>query len=174
MKEVEKFIKVESFMTKELQLSGYDLLIYAVVYGCTKAYGCYNGGYVFLMREYGFNKSTIYYSLERLKNANLIEVNKVGTVVEIVSNIEPHKVQRLNPSKVQKQNRRGSETEPNKVQGQNRRDSETEPNKDKKINIKASKANARVKETRPRAEPQLILFDESGIDTTDISLPFEF
>ena len=151
MKEVEKFIKVEPFMTKELQLGGYDLLIFAAIHNFTKAFGSYTGGYGFLMRVYGFKKSTIYTALDRLKNANLIEVTKVGTALEIVSKSDTTKYQSLNQTV-----------------------SKSEPIKNIKNYTKNCKANTRAKNSHARAEPQLVLFDESGIDTTDISLPFEF
>ena len=84
----DNYIKIEPFMIKKLRLSGYDLLVYAIIYGFTKSSGEYIGGYRYMTKEFGFDKSTIYRALCRLKTVNLIEVEKVGTSLRIVCNMQ--------------------------------------------------------------------------------------
>ena len=74
----DNFIRIEPFMTKNLGLRGFDLLVFAIIYGFTKTNGCYIGGHKYFVKEFGFDRVTVYRSIERLKKANLIIVEKVG------------------------------------------------------------------------------------------------
>lgn len=162
----DNYIKIEPFMIKKLRLSGYDLLVYAIIYGFTKSSGEYIGGYRYMTKEFGFDKSTIYRALCRLKTVNLIEVEKVGTSLRIVCNMQTI-------DKYANCIQTVCKTHTEEYAGRIQTVCKMQPKNTNKTNKTASRSYARAKNTRPRAEPQPIDFS-AGIDVTDYSLPFEF
>lgn len=169
----ENYIKIEPFMIKGLGLGGSELLVFAIIHGFTKVSGSYNGGYKYMMREFGLGRTSIYYSLCRLKSSKIISIKRVGSALEIVSNIDSSKVQSLNNEEVQGLNTKGSRFEHEQVQGLNKSGSRFEHKNTIETNKKLSRSYARAKNSRPRAEPEPLDFD-SKIDVSDYSLPFEF
>lgn len=69
------FIKIDGFMTKELGLSGNDLVVYALIYGFTIYNGSYNGGIKYVMAACNLSKRTAIRVLNRLKEKELITIN---------------------------------------------------------------------------------------------------
>lgn len=163
----ENYIKIEPFMIKKLRLSGYDLIIYAIIYGFTKSSGEYIGGYRYMTKEFGIDKSTIYRVLSRLKSVELITVEKVGTSLKIVCNM--HTIDKYAKC-IQSVCKMQTEEYAERIQTV----CKMQPKNTNNTNKTAKQSYTRAKKSHARAEPQLVLFDESGIDTADISLPFEF
>lgn len=162
----ENYIKIEPFMTKKLRLNGHDLLVYAIIYGFTKSSGEYIGGYRYMVKEFGFDKSTVYRALCRLKRVNLIEVEKVGTSLRIVCNM--HTIDKYAEC-IQKVCNVHTEQYAECIQTV----CKMQPKNTNNTNKKLSRSYARAKNSRPRAEPEPLDFD-SKIDVSDYSLPFEF
>lgn len=161
----DNFIRIEPFMTKNLGLRGFDLLVFAIIYGFTKTNGCYIGGHKYFVKEFGFDRVTVYRSIERLKKANLIIVEKVGIRLEICCNMQQVDVSKCNT--------KGCNMQQDSVATRNINRCKTQHKNTNKTNKTASISYARGKNPRPRAEPQPIDFS-AGIDVTDFSLPFEF
>lgn len=162
----DNYIKIEPFMIKKLRLSGYDLLVYAIIYGFTKSSGEYIGGYRYMTKEFGFDKSTIYRALCRLKTVNLIEVEKVGTSLRIVCNMQT--IDKYAEC-IQKVCKVHTEQYAECIQTV----CKVQPKNTNNTNKKLSRSYARAQNMRSRAEPEPLDFD-SKIDVSDYSLPFEF
>lgn len=162
----DNFIRIEPFMTKNLGLRGFDLLVFAIIYGFTKTNGCYIGGHKYFVKEFGFDRVTVYRSIERLKKANLIIVEKVGIGLEICCNMQQVDVSRCNI--------KGCNMQQDSVATRNINRCKTQHKNTNKTNKTASISYARGENPRPRAEPERLDVKGSMIDISDYSLPFEF
>lgn len=162
----DSFIRIEPFMTKNLGLRGFDLLVFAIIYGFTKSNGCYIGGHKYFVKEFGFDRVTVYRSIERLKRANLIISEKVGIGLEIRCNMQQVDVSRCNI--------KGCNMQQDSVSRCNIDRCKTQHKNTNKTNKTASISYARGENPRPRAEPERLDVKSSMIDISDYSLPFEF
>ena len=79
-----RFIIVHTFMVKDLKLSGFELLVYAEIYGFSKdGMSCFYGSWKYLSDLTGADRATIYRALKSLTEKGLITkedvTNESGT-----------------------------------------------------------------------------------------------
>lgn len=68
-----RFIIVHTFMVKDLKLSGFELLVYAEIYGFSKdGMSCFYGSWKYLSELTGADRATIYRALKSLTEKGLI------------------------------------------------------------------------------------------------------
>ena len=73
-------IVIEDWMIEEAGLSGTELLVYALVYGCSqKGDGCWHGGYDNMMKRTGASRRSTYAAVDSLLAKGLI-TKSTGTI----------------------------------------------------------------------------------------------
>lgn len=73
-------IVIEDWMIEEAGLSGTELLVYALVYGCSqKGDGCWHGGYDNMMKRTGASRRSVYSAVDSLLEKGLL-TKSTGTI----------------------------------------------------------------------------------------------
>ena len=73
MSQSNNYIRIEKYMITELKLSGYALLVYAIIENFSTSQGGYIGGVKFIEKTYEIRHATVSDALNKLISSGLIE-----------------------------------------------------------------------------------------------------
>lgn len=92
----ENYINIQSWMLLDLNLSGNDLIVYAIIFGFSQdGQSLYKGGINYIQEWLGCSKPTVISILKRLIDFNLIE--KIETI-EKNGKYNYYKIKKTNPN----------------------------------------------------------------------------